>query len=199
MRYKMKYPFPALLTFLLLLSSCNNEYTPKAKSYPRVNFPEHKYETFNPVDCPFRFEKPVYANAVDDSVYFGERNSQPCWITLYLAPFDGTINLTYKEIDKDNNFEKLVEDAHKLSYKHTRKAEYINEVRIENQHDVGGILYDVGGDAASNVQFFLSDSTHHFIRGALYFNTTPNTDSMAPIVAFVKEDLKQLLKTFEWK
>jgi hypothetical protein len=63
MRYKMKYPFPALLTFLLLLSSCNNEYTPKAKSYPRVNFPEHKYETFNPVDCPFRFEKPVYANA----------------------------------------------------------------------------------------------------------------------------------------
>nr|MBP7389581.1 hypothetical protein [Chitinophagales bacterium] len=60
-------------------------------------------------------------------------------------------------------------------------------------------LYDVGGDAASNVQFFLSDSTHHFIRGALYFNTTPNTDSMAPIVAFVKEDLKQLLRTFEWK
>lgn len=199
MHFKVHHALLVLLVCLLMLSSCHNEYTPKAKSYPRIAFPEHKYEPFNPADCPFKFEKPVYAHAVDDSVYFGEKNNQPCWITLYLAPFDGTINLTYKEIDRNNNFEKLVEDAHKLSYKHTRKAEYINEVRIENEHGVGGILYDVGGDAASNVQFFLSDSTRHFIRGALYFNTTPNTDSMAPVVAFVKEDLKQLLKTFEWK
>lgn len=182
-----------------LLVGCHNDYTPKPKAYPRVSFPEQKYDLYSPSDCPFQFEKPAYSRVLNDSVFFGEKVTQPCWLTIYLPPFDGTINLTYKEIDTKNTFEKLLEDAHTMSYKHTRKAEYINEVRIQNEHGVGGILFDVGGDAASNVQFFLTDTTRHFIRGSLYFNTSPNTDSMAPVINFVKEDLKQLLKTFEWK
>lgn len=198
---RIKQGVISLVQILLVcfLSSCNHDYTPKPKAYPRIDFPEHKYELYQPEECPFEFEKPTYASTADDSVFFGERNTNPCWLTLYLAPFNGTINLTYKEIGPQNSFEKLVEDAHKMSYKHTRKAEYINEVKIENANGVGGLLYDVGGDAASNVQFFLTDSDTHFIRGALYFNNTPNTDSMAPVVSFVKDDLKQLLKTFRWK
>lgn len=189
----------AAFLFAMLLQSCNNEYTPKPKAYPRIHFPEHTYELFNPESCPFKFEKPVYARVVNDTDYFGKQPAQPCWMNILLPDFNGTINLTYKSIGKENSFEKLLDDAHNLSYKHTKKADYINEIRIENKHGVGGLLYDVGGDAASNVQFFLTDSQRHFIRGALYFNNTPNSDSMAPVVTFVKEDLRHILGSFEWK
>ena len=138
-------------------------------------------------------------SVVIDSVFFGKRVEQPCWMNVVIPNFNATINLTYKEINATQKIDKLLEDAHKLSYKHTRKADYIDEVKIENPNGVGGLLYDVGGDAASNVQFFLTDTTHHFIRGALYFSNEPNTDSMAPVVSFVKEDLKQMLRTFKWK
>ena len=194
--------FLSVLTGLtcLLLSSCHGDYTAKQKAYPRVIFPEKKYEVYDPKDCPFKFEKPVYAQVVKDSTYFGERLvSGFCWLNVTFPFVNGTINLTYKEISDSNTLERLVEDAHKMSFKHTPKANYIDEIRIANDHGVGGILYDVGGDAASNVQFFLTDSNKHFIRGALYFYSPPNTDSMAPVTDFVKEDMKRMLKTFEWK
>jgi gliding motility-associated lipoprotein GldD len=184
----------------VLLTSCHNDYTPKPKAYPRVILPERKYELYEAPGCPFKFEKPVYANVSRDSIYFGKRiKNDQCWMDVNFPMVNGTINLTYKDINDTMKLERLVEDAHKLSFKHTTKADYIDEIRIQNDHGIGGILYDVGGDAASNVQFFLTDSTRHFIRGALYFNNPPNTDSMAPVVAFVKEDMKRMLKTFEWK
>ncbi len=183
-----------------LLSACHGDYTAKAKAYPRVIYPERKYEMYNPEECPFKFEKPVYATISRDTNFFDRKmESEQCWLNIYLSPLNGVINLTYKDIDKNTPVERLIEDAHKLAYKHTKKANYIDEIRIENNHGAGGLLYDLGGDAASNVQFFLTDSTHHFVRGALYFYNAPNTDSMAPVLSFVKEDVKQMLKTFEWK
>jgi gliding motility-associated lipoprotein GldD len=189
----------SLFASLLFLAACHGDYTPKPKAYPMVTFPKHEYDLYDPKDCPFKFEKPVYSSVVSDSTFFGQKNFEPCWLTVNIAPFNGTINLTYKEISPTLPLEKLLEDAHKLSYKHTRKADYINEIGIDNKHGVSGLLYDVGGDAASNVQFFLTDSNKHFIRGALYFNNAPNTDSMAPVINFVKVDLKHFLETFEWK
>jgi gliding motility-associated lipoprotein GldD len=180
-------------------TSCNNDYTPKPKAYPKVDFPERSYQVYESPTCPFSFEIPKYARVLNDSTYFGEKLNQPCWLTVDLPPFNGTINLTYKEIGDSLKIGKLIEDAHQMSYKHTRKADYIEEVTISNEFGVRGILFDVGGDAASNVQFYLSDSTRHFIRGALYFENPPNTDSMAPIVSFVKEDLRHFLKTFKWR
>jgi gliding motility-associated lipoprotein GldD len=187
------------LVIFLLLSGCHGDYTPKPKAYPLVVFPNHEYEMYDPQDCPFKFEKPKYSEVIHDTTYFGKRAPEPCWLTVNIGPFNGTINLTYKEISPKQSLAQLLEDAHKLSYKHTEKADYINEIGIENKHGVSGLLYDVGGDAASNVQFFLTDSSKHFIRGALYFNNEPNTDSMAPIITFVKADLKHMLQTFEWK
>jgi gliding motility-associated lipoprotein GldD len=187
------------LLFSFFLFSCNQEYTPKPKAYPRIDFPKHTYELFDPATCPYQFEKPVYAQVVNDTDYFSKTPTQPCWMNIILPDFNGMVNLTYKQIDDKNTFEKLLEDAHELTYKHTKKAEYINEISLENKYGVGGMLYDVGGDAASNVQFYLTDSTKHFIRGALYFNNTPNSDSRTPVVSFVKEDLRHMLGTFRWK
>jgi gliding motility-associated lipoprotein GldD len=191
--------FAFIACCLLLLSSCHGDFTPKQKAYPRVIFPEHKFELYDPATCPFKFEKPVYAQVEVDSVYMGHKLFQPCWLNIVFPGFNGTINLTYKEIGDTLKFDKLIEDAHSLSYKHTKKADYINEIHLQNAHGVGGLLYDVGGDAASNVQFFLTDTTKHFIRGALYFNNEPNTDSMAPVISFVKDDMRHILQTFQWK
>lgn len=184
----------------LFLSSCGSEYTPKPKAYPRVNFPKQNYNLYNPDNCPFKFEKPVYAQVLRDSTYMGrELTADMCWLNIYLSPLNGVINLTYKDIESREQYKQLVEDAHKLAFKHTKKANYIDEIQIENPHGAKGILYDLGGDAASNVQFFLTDSNKHFVRGALYFYSQPNADSMAPVLNFVKADIQHMLKTFEWK
>jgi gliding motility-associated lipoprotein GldD len=188
-----------LLFGTISLQSCTSEYTPKPKGYPRVIYPEKKYEVFSPVNCPFEFEKPVYAIVESDSDFQGKALSEKCWINIQFTEFNGTLNLTYKEINKENSLMRLVEDAHKLSFKHSKKANYIDEVLIENRYGVSGLLYNVGGEAASNYQFFLTDTTHHFIRGALYFNNEPNMDSMAPVIAFVRKDLDHFLETFKWK
>ena len=191
--------FLLLVICSLCLPSCHGDYTPKQKAYPRVIFPEKKYELYDPQECPFKFEKPVYAQVLRDTTYFGERlRSDQCWLNVYFPSLNGVVNLTYKDISDSMKLERLVEDAHKMAFKHTKKANYIDEIKIDNDHGVGGILYDLGGDAASNVQFFLTDSNQHFIRGALYFYSPPNADSMAPVLDFVKADMRQMLKTFEW-
>lgn len=188
-----------LLLALLIAQGCTEEFTPKPRGYPRVAYPAKKYELYSPADCPFEFEKPVYANVWQDSVYQGQKMNLPCWLNVTFPSFNGNINLTYKEINATTTFEKLLGDAHKLSFNHTKKADFIDEIVIKNPNGAGGILYDVGGDAASQVQFFLTDSNRHFIRGSLYFNNQPNADSMAPVLAFVKQDMEHMLKTFKWK
>lgn len=179
----------------VLLSACHGDYQPKPKAYPRVIYPAKAYETYVSSDCPFEFRKPIYTNVVKDN----SPNANICWLNVEFPDFNGTINLTYKEITAKDNLPQLVEDAHKLSFKHSKKANYIDEILIENQYGVGGILYNVGGDAASNIQFFLTDTTQHFIRGALYFNNEPNTDSMLPVINFVRADLDSFLTSFKWK
>lgn len=188
-----------LVLCVTLLNSCHGDYTPKPKAYPRVVYPEKKYELYNPASCPFKFMKPVYAIVKADTSFFGQRPVEPCWINIEFPHFNGTVNLTYKEITKNLTLDKLLDDAHKLSFKHTKKANFIDESLILNKHGVSGLYYSVGGDAATNIQFFLTDSTHHFIRGSLYFYNEPNSDSMAPVLTFVRQDIDTILNTFEWK
>jgi len=184
----------------VLLSSCHGDYTPKPKAYPRVVYPEKKYELYQPEGCPFSFEKPVYTNVVRDTVFHGQKlKDDQCWLNVQFPTLNGVINLTYKDINDTMTIDRLIDDAHKMAFKHTKKANYIDEVRLSTKNGGGGLLYDLGGDAASNVQFFLTDSNKHFIRGALYFYSPPNADSIAPVLDFVKQDLEQMIRTFEWK
>ncbi len=195
----MKYASYFLIIITLLLVGCHGEYSPKSKAYPRVIYPEKKYELYAPADCPYQFEKPIYTRVGSDTVFMGTKLKEPCWINIEFPDFNGTINLTYKEINAQNTLSKLLEDAHKMSFKHSKKANFIDEVSITNQYGVSGLIYDVGGDAASNIQFYLTDTSRHYIRGALYFNNEPNTDSMAPVIQFVRKDLDHFFETFQWK
>jgi gliding motility-associated lipoprotein GldD len=155
--------------------------------------PEKNYSRFSPADCPFSFEIPQYASVVRDTNNLAE----PCWMYIKFSRFNGEIFLSYKEVK--NNLNKFLEDSHTLVYKHTVKADQITEKRVGNTNNVYGILYDIGGNAASSVQFFATDSTKHFIRGALYFNVAPNIDSIGPVLNFIKKDVQHLINTMEWK
>ena len=113
--------------------------------------------------------------------------------------FQGRLHLSYFAVN--DNVEQYIEDSRSLAYKHTVKAEAINErLFIKDEARIYGLLYEIEGvSTASSVQFYLTDSTAHFLRGALYFNVAPRNDSLAPVINFIKEDIYHLMETFEWK
>ena len=190
-----------IFTLLLIgtaatLLSCNNDdsaSTPKPRGYYRIEFPAHSYKKFEPASCPFSFDIPSYAVAMPDTNGVAE----PCWYYLIFPKFNGEIYLTYKSLHGD--LERYTEYTRTLVYKHTARASSINEKVLDFGNGVSGIFYDIGGDAASPTQFFITDSTKHFLRGSLYFNAPPNADSIAPVVKYIKEDLLHLLETVKWK
>ncbi len=185
-----------VLLFLLItgtIIACKEDYTPKARGYHRIDFPEKEYKVYHS-DCPFTFEYPVYGKISKDS----SRLSEPCWLNIVFPGYDGKLHLSYKNIN--NNLSNYIEDSRTLAYKHTIKAEAIDEkIYQDKNRNVYGILYNIKGNVASSAQFFITDSTNHFIRGALYFETYPNKDSLAPVINFFKKDVIHLIETIKWK
>lgn len=194
----IKYLIPALV---LLLLSCGQEQVlvPKPRMFPRVDFPEKHIRQFDLEGCPYLIEFPDYATLERDSTFLGDAAPNLCWFNLNLPPFNGTIHFSYYPIDNRASFDKMVQDAFKLTGKHHIKADYVEEERIRNKNGVDGFIFRVTGPSASPMQFYLTDSTNHFIRGALYFNDQVRPDSMQPVYQFVEKDLYGLISTFEWK
>lgn len=183
-----------LMTLAIILSfACKRHHSPKPKGYFRIDFPERAYQPFDST-FPYKFDYPKYAVVNIDS----SSNSEDYWCNVHFPEFNAQVHMSYKTIN--NNFYELLEDSRKLAYKHSIKADAINELLFEDgEKQVLGILYDIKGDAASPIQFFATDSIKHFLRGSLYFNTIPNKDSLAPVIDFVKEDIIHLIETTEWK
>lgn len=184
-----------ILTCISFVSCSDDDDTiaPKPRSYFRLSFPEKKYVTYDSV-CPFTFEMPVYSH-MDRDKNFG---AEPCWLNLNFPTFNGTLHLSYKAVN--GNIKEYLEDTYTLASKHQIKASGIEEQLISrDSNKVYGLIYEIKGNAASSIQFFLTDSTRHFIRGALYFNAIPNTDSIAPVLEFIKKDIYQMIATFKWK
>jgi gliding motility-associated lipoprotein GldD len=182
-----------ILVGMILFSSCESDYTPKPKGYFRIELPEKEYKLWEDASCPYQFEIPIYSSmaAYRDSV------NEPCWKYLRMGKFNAELFLSYKSVD--DNLLSFIEDTRQLVYKHAVKADAIDEVFVQvPTENVYGIVYDIGGSAASSVQFFITDSTEHFIRGALYFNAPPQPDSLAPVIEFVRSDVMQLIKTTKW-
>ncbi len=178
---------------LFLLFSCEDTYTPKPRAYYRIQMPEKKYQLYSE-DCPYRFDYPTYAKIEKDN----RPNSEKCWINIDYPLFDARVHISYKEVK--NNLSQYIEDSRTLTYKHIVKAADIREdIIVDDSSKVYGLMYDVSGNAASHMQFYLTDSTHHFLRGSLYFNSAPNYDSILPVLEFIKKDIYHMMNTFEWK
>ena len=179
------------------LSSCGGDadYSPKPRGYYRIVFPQHSYRLYD-TGCPYTFEYPKYAAIEPDK----DPRAKPCFINVQFPQFKATLHLTYEAVTSKTQFDKLIEYAHKFAFKHTVKATGIDEGTIHYpDRKVYGIYYTIDGNAASSAQFYLTDSTRHYLRGALYFNSEPKLDSIQPVLDFVKKDVAVMIKSFKWK
>jgi len=202
---------------LMLLISCNSNYTSRKKGYFNIDLPKHEYQVFNNQDFPYSFEYPMYATVIQDSSYFDSTPENNYWINLDFPAFNARLFMSYKIIGglapykikqpdgsyKDslgvNQFDLMVNDAFNLTNKNDVIASSIKDSLIRNQYGISGVFFKVGGNAATASQFFLSDTTKNFIRGALYFDATPNADSLRPVQEFLRKDLEHLISTFKFK
>lgn len=173
---------------LLLFTACKDDVFPKPASHLRLDYPMAKYVDFEN-DCPFSFEM----NA--EAVIKGEKD---CGFTISYPKMKATIYLTYKPVS--GNINVLLRDAQKLTYEHVIKADDILEQPYLNpSKKVYGMFYKVDGNAATNSQFYVTDSTRHFLTGSVYFYTKPNYDSIMPAASYVRNDMQRLMETLKWK
>lgn len=190
--------------FLLIIStvfftSCREEvFVPKPRGYFEITFPEKKYTKFEMPGYPYQFDYPVYSIIEKDTLFFDEKTENPWWINVNFTDLGGKVFISYKEISAQNSLDKLLEDSYQLSHYHTKKADYINEPVFHTANNVHGVFYNVGGNSASAFQFYATDSVKHFLRGALYFDVTPNADSLKPVNDFLIDDIQKLVKSIRW-
>jgi gliding motility-associated lipoprotein GldD len=182
----------------LHVAGCNSDYTIRQKGYYRIDFPQREYRLFEREGFPYTFEYPVYATVVQDSTFFEDAPENPFWVNIDFPSLNGKIYISYKDI-RSSSFDKLVDDAFKLTYKHSAKATAIRDSLMKTPNGVTGIFFRVGGNAATGRQFFVTDSVKHFLRGALYFDATPNADSLGVVNNFLEVDMKHLINTLRWK
>lgn len=217
MRLKLsKYHFLIVLAAVSLIA-CNSTYTSKKKGYFKIDFPEKKYVLFDEPGFPYSFEYPVYAKIVKDSTYFDANPENEYWRNVDFSQFDAKIFLSYKQIGGNalykvrkadgtyrdstgvNEYDRMINDAFNLTNKNDDVATSKRDSLFKTSNNISGLMFRLGGNAATQRQFFMTDTTKNFIRGALYFYATPNADSVKPVVDFLQKDIDHLISTFKWK
>jgi gliding motility-associated lipoprotein GldD len=189
----LKLKYTLLIIAACLLYSCRETTVPKPKGYFRIDLPPKEYRLFDSI-CPFVFEYPVYGHISNDV----GKNSEPCWFNLEFPRYKAKIHFSYKTVNL--NLEAILKETYDYAYSHSVKADAIAEQPWQNRENkVYGILYDIKGNTASSLQFFVTDSTRNFLRGALYFSAEPDADSLAPVIQFFREDIIHLVESFKWK
>jgi gliding motility-associated lipoprotein GldD len=196
--YLKKVFYLALITYnLSLLSGCTEDNIPREKAYPRFYFPKKEYKSFTS-ECGFSFELPTYTVIENKDSFRNQRlASDSCWFNIVYPDLNAKIHFSYKYYDDVIVLAQLLEDSYKLTSKHMSKASFINDSVIDRPN-LKGLIYSVGGNAASDKQFILTDYKHQFIRGAIYFATTPNYDSLKPAINFIDKDIYHLINTFKF-
>ncbi len=176
------------LFFLLILTSCNQNTLPKPKAQLRLEYPEPIYQNIQ-TNCPYIFQFSKQS--------IPKINSK-CWVNIEYPKLNASINITYRPID--HNLKELFQESEKLTFNHSIKADKISSLPFENlTNHTYGAIFRVSGNAASPVQFHLTDSTKHFLTGAVYFNVQPNYDSILPAVNYIENDIKHLMESLEWQ
>lgn len=180
---------------MVVLSACEEVYLPKPRGYNRIDLPANAYQAL-PDTFPYKFFYSNYAQLTGDS----NVNADRYWANLYYEDFDALIQITYKDLTVgDNQAGRLLTEAFELAMKHDMKAYGIEETLVALPRGQVASLTQLEGEVPTQLQFFTSDSTNHFFRGALYFNTATKNDSLQPIINFIKKDVLQMLNSFEWK
>jgi len=181
--------------FIFVLGCTSSDFMPKPKGYNRIILPDHEYVSL-PDTLPYSFMYSKHAKILRDSSWIAE----PYWIDLYYPEFEASIQVSYKPIKNDIELLKeYLATAYKLTSKHQIKAYAIDEAIIETDREKTAVIAKLSGEVPSQYQFFTTDSTTHFLRGALYFNTATQNDSLAPVINYVRDDIIKMLNTLEWR
>lgn len=183
------------LLVLTLMTACDREYLPKPLGYNRLDLPEPSYRML-PDTFPYRFEYSTHAKLLDDSSTISERY----WIEIYYPLMKSDVHITYKPLRENQKLLKeFLDDAYKLTAKHQIKAYAINEVITTTPSGKTAVIAELEGEVPSQFQFTITDSSRHFLRGALYFNTKVQNDSLAPAIEYMKKDIMHMINTLEWR
>ncbi len=200
MKKMMKAKVGVLAIWALIFFSCKQDYTPRGRDFPVLHLPEsHIYQRYENPECPFSFEYNRLAQIKRDSQITDEQPESECWLNIVYPQYNATIYLSYKTPEEDYNLLKLKNEAHKLTYEHAKRANYIEPKILTAPGNIYAVIYNVGGAAASPTQFYVTDTVHHWLRGALYFRTSPNPDSLQPLIHYIDEDIDHLIRSIRWK
>ena len=176
------------LIILIQIVGCGSNTQPKPNAYLSLEYPTPNYEEVHDLQN-FSFEYNTFATIN------AKRTNVP---RLVYPQMRATLYLNYNPVQR--NLDSLLNDAYQLPYKHLSKAESIPEKLFVNEEKkVFGTLFSVVGNAASQYQFFLTDSTKHFLVGSVYFYARPNYDSIYPAAHYLQKDLIHLIESFKWK
>lgn len=192
----MKHTSGILLIIMILTgSACSSDYVPKPKGYNRIDLPPHDYVNLSDT-LPYQFEFSKYAEIHEDTSYNAERY----WLNVYYPEHQANIQLTYKDINhSEQKLETLLEDSYQLTVNHQIKAEAIEERVLGTPSGKRALVAELRGEVPSQFQFYITDSTKHFLRGALYFRTATQNDSLAPVIEYIKMDMIHMLNTLRWE
>lgn len=182
------------ISVVVVLSSCEKNWLPRPTGYNRIDLPAHDYQQL-PEGYPYQMDVSKYSQVEPDSFNLQEK----AWINLNYQEFGAKVHLTYKRIDgKDVDFKTLSNDAFKLTAKHQIKAYGIDEGVLITPNGYSAVVAELTGEVPTQFQFFVTDSTKHFLRGALYFNTATKNDSLAPVIEYIKIDMTHLMNSVKF-
>ncbi len=188
--------FTVCLVFIMF--SCKENTTPKPNAYLRLSYPNPIYKT-KQANVPFTFDINTFSDSLQVAKIRGDKESMA--LNIVYPKLKGTIYLTYKPIKNNpETLRKYLLDAQNFTQEHTRIADDIGGYPYINpKRKVYGMFYEVGGNAASQSQFYVTDSINHFLTGSLYFYAKPNSDSILPAAHYLKNDIQKLMETITWK
>lgn len=188
----------------ILFFSCSTAseeaYFPKPRGFHRIELPAHQYNNniFNTQELegyPYLFEVASNADIVPDESF----NSEPFWIEIQYPSLNATIDISYKKLSNYDSLVGYINTSNALTFKHNVRASAIDEYSTTTENGYAAVMYEIEGDVPSQFQFFVTDSTQHFFRAALYFPTSTQNDSLAPVIEYVKEDMLRIMNTLDWR
>lgn len=192
----LKY-LSGIILCLSILGACSSEerqFVPKPKGYNRIDLPKQDYQKLAEKH-PYSFEHSIHSKILPDTSGIAE----PHWIHVFYPKFRADVQLTYKSVAANPSFfDDFIDDSHRLISKHFIKAYAVEDNILKTPSGKTAVVYELEGEVPSQFQFYISDSTNHFLRGALYFRTATKNDSLAPVIEFIKKDIIHMLNTMDW-